>query len=1020
MSPSPYHDVLARTGYLRKTETAWEPAKGLATGYDADTLRLEPAFSDRAGLAVDAVYETVDGPMLLIKDAGSEMPSQDTLDRWVERAWNLGIAPLLWIVTPTDVRVYDSFRGIGPTAAKGPVRTFDHAIDEQMRQLDEVCGRVSLDTGAFWKSSLAEHVDRRQRVDKVLLREIAELEHQLVLAGPDLEGDPTAQKTERDLCQELVLCTLFASYLLARGIAQPLLPKRLPPNLSDIYRDLSRAKDLFKWLHDKFNGDVFPENVGENIRAEHLGPLRDFVEDVSLLKKQKGQIRLFKFRYESIPIELISSVYEEFAQRSAGTLSRQQSLHYTPVELVHMALDPVFEGLDGRARILDPTCGSGLFLVQALRRLVWKRCGDGPRPRRIVREILYKQVFGVDINAAALRIAAFSLYLAALEIETTSTGGFNEGTRFERLIGKTLFRDSFLKTTMQDRCRALRVHAIVGNVPWTYVSGGKPAATPIAKPRRSPDHEFLSAAIDVVGADGRLAIYVKATPFFSRDPSAVGSRNSIIERLNRLALINLSNLRSENLFPGARGPALLVCANCGHLPDPEYLLAGRLPWTGDFKRSGRITLTSADFKAVPKAAVLAAPSYLKAIMLGTARDALLMQRIEANGRTLGSLLDSIGLYDWAFKNRAGPARSEIVTRCGQGFQIEGVKAKAVSETIANLPAIFAEDYRAVQFDPTGLPSLAERGITRLLFERARSIYDAPLLLCPKSAHQLALGKGRYSAAIVNVDAAYSESFYGISFKTHDVRLAPILCAILNSAVAGFQFLFGAGGVGIERPAVEPGDLRQLRLPAFHTTDELAQRAQDALDRAAHDGGEALDALADALYNLNASEGALVRDSVKRARSSFLDTPEARQEDVKTPDYDELTAYASATCQTVNAILREDGSRHLMASIARPLRSEQDPSAAFSVVRFAMAQGRAKREAVIEPMAAAEAAAVYESVRHSLVKETYTYLRERRAMRIYGANDVTVIKPAQRRYWNVAAGFEDGDIILTDHWTQGGS
>ncbi|GJD79044.1 N-6 DNA methylase [Methylobacterium gregans] len=1020
MSVSAYHDALARTGYLRKSELTWEPVKGLVTGYNAESLQLEPAFSDRAGLAVDAVYETVDGPMLLIKDAGSTMPTQETLDQWVERAWNLGIAPLLWIVTPTDVRVYDSFRGIGPQSAKGPVGTFALAIEEQMRQLDEACGRLSLDTGAFWRSSLAENIDRSQRIDKVLLREIAELERQLVLAGPKHDDDADAQKRERDLCQELVLCTLFASYLLARGIAQPLLPDNLPADLSRIYEDTTQARHLFDWLHETFNGDVFPRNVGQDARLEHLVLLRDFVQDISLLKGQRGQFRLFKFRFDTIPIELISSVYEEFAQRTAGALSRQQSLHYTPVELVHMALDPVFDGLDARARVLDPTCGSGLFLVQALRRLVWKRCGNGPRPRRIVREILYKQVFGVDVNRAALRIAAFSLYLAALEIETTESGELYDRTQFERLIGKTLFCDSFLEKTMQDRCRKLGVKAIVGNVPWTYVRGNTSTATANAKPRRSPDHAFLSAAIDVVGADGRLAIYVKATPFFSRDASAIASRNSVIQRLNRLALINLSNLRSEDLFPGVRGPALLVCANCGHLPDQDYLLAGRLPWTGDFKRSGRITLTSADFKTVPKAAVLAAPSYLKAIMLGTARDALLMQRIEAHDLTLGSLLERIGIYDWSFKKHAGPLKSQIITRCGQGFQVKGENVKPVSDTIANLPAVFAEDYRAVQFDPTTIRSLEKRGITRVLFERARSIYDAPLLLCPKSAHQLALKKGRYSAAIVNVDAAYSESFYGISFKNRDVRLAQILCAILNSAVAGFQFLFGAGGVGIERPAVEPNDLRQLRLPEFDVTDELARRAQDALDQSEHDGGEALDTLADELYKLNPSEGALVRDSIGRARSSFLDTPEARQEDVRAPDYDELTAYASATCQTVNAILRVDGSEHLMASIAQPLRSDHDPTAAFSVVRFAMASGRAKREVVVKAMAAVEAQAVYDSVRHSLVKETYTYLRERRAMRIYGERDVTIVKPAQRRYWSVAAGFEDGDIILTDHWTQAGS
>ncbi|MBE7204858.1 MAG: hypothetical protein INR70_44645 [Parafilimonas terrae] len=43
-----------------------------------------------------------------------------------------------------------------------------------------------------------------------------------------------------------------------------------------------------------------------------------------------------------------------------------------------------------------------------------------------------------------------------------------------------------------------------------------------------------------------------------------------------------------------------------------------------------------------------------------------------------------------------------------------------------------------------------------------------------------------------------------------------------------------------------------------------------------------------------------------------------------------------------------------------------------------------------------------------------YLRERRSVRIYDGSAVTVLKPAQRRYWNAAAGMQDGDAILADH------
>ena len=139
-----------------------------------------------------------------------------------------------------------------------------------------------------------------------------------------------------------------------------------------------------------------------------------------------------------IPVDLVSSIYQQFARSSAEKKARVQGLHYTPVELVHLTLDPVFEDLPATARVIDPTCGSGAFLVEAFRRLIWKRCGDEQASRAVVRDILYHQLFGIDINPSALGIAAFSLYLAALEFDEEPITDITE-LKFDRLIGTTLF-----------------------------------------------------------------------------------------------------------------------------------------------------------------------------------------------------------------------------------------------------------------------------------------------------------------------------------------------------------------------------------------------------------------------------------------------------------------------------------------------------------------------------------------------------------------------------------------------------
>jgi len=652
-------------------------APGLKRSAKAEDITLEGVFSKGAGLAADAVYITDDGPKVVFKEVADRREANELH----ERAWNLGLAPLLWIVTPVDVSVHNAFRGLGSADESGALQTFRSDVAAELDALDQVCGRFSLDTGLFWSSDLAKGISRHGKVDRVLLQEIRALEERLVAIDRHYDVETAIARSHS---QELITCTLFAAFLLERGIAQSLLPPNIPADLAQVFGSLKTTNQLLTWLHDTFNGDVFPAGMGQNLKEEHLGFLKDFVEGVSLRPVARGQMRLFRFRFDTIPIELISSVYEAFAHRAAGDAARKLGLHYTSVELVHMALDPVFEGLFHQAKILDPTCGSGIFLVQSLRRLVAKRCGTGSRPRHVVREILYRQVFGIDVERAALRVAAFSLYLAAIELETEA--GKSERTQFDPLIGLTLFEVDFLSSTGRSIASEIAPDAIVGNPPWTHSTpeSGEPAGEEVETPgivqaagsgddgaRRSPDHRFLARAIDIGGRYGRLAMYLKAAPLLSRAPEATRFRERVVKSLSQLAMLNLSPLRHEQLFSAAKSPGLLLCANCGNLPDERSMLVGSFPWTPDFAHSGALALSSADIKVIPKERVLAAPSTLKAIMLGTPRDARVIERIENDFIPLSTLLADAGVMS------------------GQGFQMKGFarnKPRPIPPQIASLPS----------------------------------------------------------------------------------------------------------------------------------------------------------------------------------------------------------------------------------------------------------------------------------------------------------------------------------------------
>ena len=292
---------------------------------------------------------------------------------------------------------------------------------------------------------------------------------------------------------------------------------------------------------------------------------------------------MFRFRYDAIPVDLISSIYQQFARSSAADEAHMQGLHYTPVELVHLTLDPVFESLPATARAIDPTCGSGAFLVEAFRRLVWKRAHGRPASRAVVREVLYKQLYGIDINKSALGIAAFSLYLAALELDEEPVTNILD-LKFDRLIGSTLFEADTVNDELPVGISEHPFDAVIGNPPWTFVGQSKSLRKrkagddSTARPRRSPDQEFLLVAARLAGDAGRIGMIMKASPFFSKDQHAINAREALLRKLQPAALVNLSALRKEGLFPDATGPALLFFARCTLIDRKDRVLVGSIPW----------------------------------------------------------------------------------------------------------------------------------------------------------------------------------------------------------------------------------------------------------------------------------------------------------------------------------------------------------------------------------------------------------------------------------------------------------
>ena len=405
MSGEPLRRVLEATGYLPDGQ----PAPGVHLGEDARRMRRGRAFSP------DALWRGPSSLTVYFKFQPTR-PADDVIGKWRREIWNEGFAPLLWVVSPDQIELYNGFGRPLETgdAVTNRLRTFRN-IENALDDLDALAGRLAMETGQFWHQ--APSVDRRTSVDQQLLSDLSFLERDLVSSNLD-----------RSKAQALIGRAIFTQYLIDREIVDAARLQRLSGHraLPPILRDRSATERLFDWLSDTFNGDMFPaSSVASMPRAAHLKRVADFLEAVD---PETGQTTLFPYQFDVIPVELISSIYEQFAHAAAtassdnarSTEASQQGVYYTRLPVVSLVLDEVMNGLTGKETVLDLTCGSGVFLVEALRRLVHLQSRGGIPSRELIRSTLYQQVYGVDISEAAVRVAAFSLYLAALESRSRS------------------------------------------------------------------------------------------------------------------------------------------------------------------------------------------------------------------------------------------------------------------------------------------------------------------------------------------------------------------------------------------------------------------------------------------------------------------------------------------------------------------------------------------------------------------------------------------------------------------------
>jgi methylase of polypeptide subunit release factors len=100
---------------------------------------------------------------------------------------------------------------------------------------------------------------------------------------------------------------------------------------------------------------------------------------------------------------------------------RSRGVHFTPAPLVDYLTDATLSGFPGSEynfRLLDPSCGCGVFLIAAARHRADRVSGAAGTARvQQLLDVIAESIFGIDINPRAVEWARRSLLLSAWECD---------------------------------------------------------------------------------------------------------------------------------------------------------------------------------------------------------------------------------------------------------------------------------------------------------------------------------------------------------------------------------------------------------------------------------------------------------------------------------------------------------------------------------------------------------------------------------------------------------------------------
>jgi hypothetical protein len=745
---------------------------------------------------------------------------------------------------------------------------------------------------------------------------------------------------------------LFFRFLWDRKIVQQSDLSSICPQANsrvNCFRNVANSVATCHWLDETFNGDLLPltDSYTEVFRKAHrqtTGKIFDHLQAILEGWKHVGnesfqvQIDWGDLDFAHIPIGVLSQVYENFSKIWDSQQREQISAYYTPKNIARYLVDDAFEGIENKkdAHVLDPSCGAGIFLILMLRKLVASRWAhDGKRPdTKTIQSILYNQLCGFDVSESALRLAALSLYITAIELNGSPRPP--KSLRFPKpLQGRVLYnhrrseeqdyKGFVLGSLRPDLSSDFngRFDMVIGNPPWGRLRGDKKEVreetkkktnalnaeftkltrqimtdrrlVDIAKkyhnPDNNPDLPFLWRAAQWAKPGGMIAMVLPGRIFLKQTLAGKHAFNAILNGFEITGILNGSNLSDSEVWPGMNQPFMLFFAR-NRVPAANHLFYFVTPhFEKQLNDKGRLRIDYQSAQPVAVTKVVDESHLLKTLAVGTFLDVELVHKLdELKWPTVKSYWESEGLYS------------------GLGYNLSSELHQENASFMYNLP-----DFTPPANDEFYVNVQSLHKFKRYTAHAPRRIelYTPPLLIVPESP-----GSSLFSPKswIVQTPIVFNKSYYG--FSTYGSKDASLVMALLHlithTDLFRYHVLMTSSRMGAERRTFLKENLEAFRFPVIERLSksqrQLILDLSSQLESKANKPFNVINNFIFDLYGLDEYDRQVIKDTLevsppyKKARDRANNAPATNDRNVFYVELQRLLAPSFAiTEETISVV-----------------------------------------------------------------------------------------------------------------------